>query len=71
MYLAVFTLVLGLIACSSDDDGGVDSFECAGFTFTRGENGNAIDEDGNDTGDNYDDAAALANSGLCDIQIGF
>ncbi len=72
MYLAVFTFVLGLTGCSSDDDGGgPDSIECAGITYTRGDNGNAIDEDGTDTGQNFDDFVTLANSGLCDIQIGF
>ncbi len=70
MYVAVFAIALGFTACGSDDDGGGDSFECAGITFTRGANGNAF-VDGDDTGQDYDEAAAAAASGLCDIQIGF
>lgn len=69
MYVAVFALALGFTACSSDDDNGVDSFECAGIIFTRGANGNAF-SDGEDTGQDYDEAAAIADSGLCDIAIG-
>ncbi len=71
MYVAVCALALGFTACGSDDDGGSpDTFECLGITYTRGENGNAIADDGTDTETDFDQFVATAEAtGLCNIDI--